>query len=86
MPNHIHLIAVPAHEAGLRRTIGEAYGRYTRHVDFGEKWRGHLWQGRFASFVMDEPYLLAAVRYIERNTVQAKIPFCKLPKNVNSGK
>jgi hypothetical protein len=26
-----------------------------------------MWQGRFASFVMDEPYLLAAARYVELN-------------------
>ena len=76
MPNHIHLIAVPASEGGLRRAIGEAHRRYTRHVNFREKWRGHLWQGRFASFVMDEPYLLAAARYIERNPVRARLSAC----------
>jgi putative transposase len=30
-----------------------------------------LWQGRFASFVSDEPYLLAAARYVELNPVRA---------------
>ncbi|MDA3898515.1 MAG: hypothetical protein PF482_20440 [Desulfobacteraceae bacterium] len=34
---------------------------------------GHLWQGRFASYVMDEPYLLACVRYVENNPVRAKL-------------
>jgi len=34
-------------------------------------WRGHLWQGRFASFVMDEPYLLVTARYVELNPVRA---------------
>ena len=61
MPNHTHLIAVPACEQALRRAIGEAHRRYTRRINFRDKWRGYLWQGRFASFVMDEPYLLAAV-------------------------
>ncbi|NLF09098.1 MAG: hypothetical protein GX594_14145 [Pirellulaceae bacterium] len=42
-------------EDGLRRAIGESQRRYTRRVNFREQWRGHLWQGRFASFVMDEP-------------------------------
>jgi len=32
---------------------------------------GHLWQGRFASYVMDEEHLLACVRYIEMNPVRA---------------
>jgi putative transposase len=57
----------------LRRAIGEAHRRSTRHVHFREGWRGHLWQGRFASFVMDEPYLLAAARYVELNPVRARL-------------
>jgi len=71
MPNHVHLIAVPESEDGLRRAIGEAHRRYTRHINFREQWRGHLWQGRFASFLMDEKYLLTATRYIELNPVRA---------------
>ncbi|MDD5722863.1 MAG: transposase [Syntrophales bacterium] len=71
MSNHVHLIAVPESEDGLRRAIGEAHRRYTRHINFREKWRGHLWQGRFASFLMDEQYLLTATRYIELNPVRA---------------
>lgn len=73
MPNHVHLVAVPGSPDGLRRAIGKAHLRYTRRVNFREGWRGHLWQGRFASFVMDEPYLRAAVRYVERNPVRAKL-------------
>jgi putative transposase len=40
-------------------------------VNLREGWRGHLWQGRFASFVLDEPYLLTAARYVELNPVRA---------------
>ena len=58
MPNHTHLIAVPAAAESLRWAVGEAHRRYTRRINFREKWRGYLWQGRFASFVMDEPYLV----------------------------
>jgi putative transposase len=71
MPNHVHLIAVPETEEGLARTVGEAHRRYTRRINFRERWRGHLWQERFASFPMDERYLLAAVRYVEMNPVAA---------------
>ena len=71
MPNHVHLVAVPRSADGLRRAIGETHRRYTRGVNFRQGWRGHLWQGRFASFVMDEYHLRAAVRYIERNPVRA---------------
>jgi putative transposase len=58
MPNHLRLIAVPQSADGLRRAIGEAHRRYTRMVNFREGWRGHLWQWRSSSFVLDEPYLL----------------------------
>ena len=70
MPNHVHLIVVPRTEDGLRRAIGEAHRRYTRAVNFRHGWRGHLWQGRFASYVMDETYLLACARYVERNPLR----------------
>ena len=78
MPNHVHLIAVPDDERALGAAIGEAHRRYTRHINFREGWRGHLWQGRFASFPMDESYLLAAARYVELNPVRAKL--AKSPK------
>jgi putative transposase len=71
MPNHVHVIAVPDSEEGLRRAIGNAHRRYTRRVNFREGRRGHLWQGRFASCAMDGPYLLAAARYSEQNPVRA---------------
>ncbi|MDD5168160.1 MAG: transposase [Syntrophales bacterium] len=69
MPNHVHLIAVPDSEEALARAIGEAHRRYTRRINFREGWRGHLWQERFASFPMEESYLLAAARYVEMNPV-----------------
>ena len=71
MPNHVHLVAVPGTEDGLRKGIGEAHRRYTRRVNFREGWRGHLWQGRFASYPMDERYLWGAARYVEMNPVRA---------------
>ena len=63
MPNRVHLIVVPQSAESQRRAIGEAHRRYTRWINVREGWRGHLWQGRFASFVMDEDHLLTAARY-----------------------
>ncbi|NLE94829.1 MAG: transposase [Dehalococcoidia bacterium] len=71
MPNHVHLVAVPESEDALARAIGEAHRRYTQTVNAREGWRGHLWHGRFSSYVMDEPYLRTCVRYIETNPVRA---------------
>lgn len=75
MPNHVHFVVTPETKEGLRNFFGEAHRHYTRCINFREGWRGYLWQGRFLSFVMDERYLLAAVRYVELNPVRAKL--CK---------
>jgi putative transposase len=65
--------AVPENQYGLRLTIGEVHRRYTRGINFRHGWRGHLWQGRFASYPMDEVQLLAAARYVELNPVKSKL-------------
>lgn len=71
MPNHVHMLLVPADEGGLRRALAEAHRRYTRMINLRAEWRGHLWQERFHSFVMDERHLMAAARYVELNPVRA---------------
>jgi putative transposase len=73
MPNQVHLVMVPAEEDGLRATLREAHRRYTRYINFREGWRGHCWQERFHSFVMDESYLLSAVRYVGKNPTVANL-------------
>ena len=78
MPNHVHLILVPSDKEGMNRAVGEAHRRYTRMINFREGWRGHLWQGRFTSSILDERYLVACTKYIELNPVRAglvKSPF-----------
>ena len=67
MDNHVHLILVPASEDGLRATLAEAHRRYSRRVNSREGWRGYLFQGRFASYPMDDAHLMTAVRYVENN-------------------
>ncbi len=79
MPNHIHLIAVPETKDGLNPAAGKAHRRYTRRINSKEGRRGHLWQGRFASFIMEERYLPACTRYIEYNPVRAGL--VKRPKD-----
>lgn len=73
MPNRVHLITVPSTREGLRLAIGEAHRRYTRRLNFNNGWRGHLWQERFSSFVMDEQNLLTCLKYVENNPVRAKL-------------
>lgn len=71
MPNHVHLVLVPAHPDGLRAALANTHKRYTWQVNQREGWHGHLWQSRFASCPMDEPHLLACVRYVELNPLRA---------------
>ena len=67
MPNHVHLIAVPSRPEAPAEAIGATHLRYTRQINRREKWTGYLWQGRFASFPMDEDYLLTCARYVGLN-------------------
>jgi putative transposase len=73
MPNHVHLILVPPDERSLADALAQTHRRYTRDINFRKRWTGHLWQGRFASFAMDDAYLMACVRYVELNPVRANL-------------
>jgi REP-associated tyrosine transposase len=73
MPNHVHLILVPARADGLSAALAAAHRRYTWEVNQREGWRGHLWQSRFASFPLDEAHLHACLRYVELNPVRARL-------------
>ena len=71
MDNHVHLILVPSDPDGLRAALAEAHRRYTSAVNQREGWTGYLFQGRFASYPMDDAHVMAAVRYVDRNPVAA---------------
>ena len=73
MPNHVHLVLVPANEDGLRATLAPAHRRYSWEINQREGWRGYLWQGRFASVPMDEGHVHACLRYVELNPVRARL-------------
>ena len=73
MDNHIHLIMIPKDKDEITATLRETHRKYTTIINMREKWKGHLWQGRFGSCPLDERHLYMAVRYIERNPVRAGI-------------
>lgn len=79
MPNHVHFVMVPQTRDGLRACIGESHRRYTHIINTRQGWSGHLWQGRFESYPMDEAYLYNAVRYVELNPVEAGL--CRRPQD-----
>lgn len=73
MPNHVHLILCPDTAEGMGVAIGAAHRRWANFVNARGRWRGHLFDGRFASAAMDEDHLLAAVRYVAMNPVRARL-------------
>lgn len=71
MPNHVHLILVPEARDGLAKLLRRVHSRYALKVNSARGWKGHLWQERFYSTVMDESHAIAALRYVELNPVRA---------------
>lgn len=73
MPNHVHLILCPETEDGMAQALGAAHRRWANFVNARGRWRGHLFDGRFASVAMDEDHLITAVRYVALNPVRARL-------------
>jgi len=71
MDNHVHLVLVPEGLDGLRATIARAHTRYAQRINRAQAASGHLFEGRYASYAMDDAHLMVAVRYIENNPVAA---------------
>ena len=73
MGNHIHL-AVRAGQAPLSRVMAGLHSSYAEWFNRRHDRVGHLFQGRYKAFlVQEERYLHALVRYIHRNPVEARI-------------
>ena len=73
MTNHIHLIVVPRAADSLARGVGLAHRRYAVWLNGQQRRTGHLWANRFFSTPLDEAHHWAAIRYVERNPVEAKM-------------
>ena len=71
MPNHIHLIAVPAGGDVLAEVMQRVHGRYAQYLNARRGRCGHLWQNRFNSCALGVTRLWAALRYVEMNPVRA---------------
>jgi putative transposase len=72
MPNHFHLALWPIADGDLGRwmqwLLTAHVRRYHRHYHS----EGHIWQGRFKAFpVQQDVHLLTVLRYIERNPMRA---------------
>ena len=72
MPNHFHLALWPRQDGDLSRfmqwLLTAHVRRYHRHYRSG----GHVWQGRFKAFpIQQDDHLVTVLRYIERNPLRA---------------
>ncbi len=74
MPNHFHMVIKPTLAQELSKwmqwLMTSHVRRYHRH--YGTS--GHVWQGRFKSFIIQEDvHMLMVLRYVEGNPVRAKL-------------
>lgn len=76
MPNHWHLVLYPRNDGDLSVFMHWLSTTHTRqyHVKTKTVGGGHLYQGRYKSFLVDSgSYLLTLIKYVERNPVRAKL-------------
>ena len=74
MNNHVHFILVPKDELGLPRFFNALQMRYSQYKNGKTRQKGHLWQGRYYSSIVEEhEYLLRVVRYVEQNPMRARM-------------
>ena len=76
MPNHWHLILYPKHDGELVQFMSWITNTHTRrwHVEKKSIGGGHLYQGRYKSFICaEDKYFLTLVRYVERNPKRANL-------------
>ena len=76
MPNHWHLVLRPRADqalSGLMSWVGVTHVR-RHHEHYHHTAGGHLYQGRFKSFpVQDDLHFLTVCRYIEGNAIRAQL-------------
>jgi putative transposase len=74
MPNHWHLVLWPRADGVLSRFVGWLTLTHTQrwHAHYHSVGSGHVYQGRFKSFpVQEDDHFLALCRYVERNALRA---------------
>ncbi len=72
MPNHIHLALWPHADEDLSRWMQWLLTAHVRRYHTHYQSSGHVWQGRFKAFpIQQDDHLLTVLRYIERNPVRA---------------
>lgn len=73
MPNHFHLVLWPFCDRDLSRWMQWLMTSHVRRYHRRYGGSGHVWQGRFKAFpIQQDGHLLTVIRYVERNPVRAR--------------
>ena len=76
MPNHFHLVLYPHKDNDLQKFMQWMTLTHTQrwHIQNKTVGTGHLYQGRYKSFLIQKDnHLLLVIRYVERNPLRAKL-------------
>ena len=74
MTNHVHLLCTPEEDGAVSRMMQSVGRRYVQYFNHQYRRSGTLWEGRYRScLIQAEDYLLAVYRYIELNSVRARM-------------
>jgi putative transposase len=74
MPNHFHLAVWPSADDQLSRWMDWLLTSHVAHYRRRYRSSGHVWQGRFKAFPIEQDeHLLTVLRYIERNALRANL-------------
>lgn len=96
MPNHFHLVLYPRKDGDMSKFMQWLTLTHTQrwHQSKNTKGTGHLYQGRYKSFlVQGDNHLLSVIRYVERNLLRANLVkkaenwrFCSLARRLSKEK
>ena len=76
MPNHWHLVLRPVEDGAMSQIMRWITATHTMryHAHYHSSGEGHVYQGRFKSFpIQDDDHFLTVCRYVERNALRAKL-------------
>lgn len=76
MPNHFHLVLYPKQDGDIQKFMQWVTLTHTQrwHVQHKTIGTGHLYQGRYKSFLIEQDrHLLSVIRYVERNPLRARL-------------
>ena len=72
LPNHFHLALWPREDGEVSRWMHWLMTTQVRRYLGRYRSSGHVWQGRFKAFpIQEDEHLLSVMRYIERNPLRA---------------